>query len=181
MPEKYKFRDPTGIYFTTTTTVGWVDVFTRPGLKTIIIDSLRYCQREKGLRIHCWCLMPSHLHMICSTIDRPLENIFRDFKQFTSKQVIDELDTAFESRRHWILQLFADVATGQKRIANYKVWQDGNHPIQLTKSKFTREKMDYIHNNPVAEGIVEEPEHYLYSSARNYYSNRKGILDIEFV
>ncbi|MEJ0056995.1 MAG: hypothetical protein WDN75_15870 [Bacteroidota bacterium] len=69
-----------------------------------------------------------------------------------------------------------------KRITNYKVWQDGNHPILLNTSKKLIQKIEYIHNNPVAEEIVSEPEHYLYSSARDYCTtNLKGLLDIEFV
>jgi putative transposase len=182
MSEKYKFLDPGGTYFTTSTIVGWVDVFSRPELKQIIINSLRYCQKEKGLRIHGWCLMPSHLHMMCSTTKDPLSGIIRDFKSHTSKEIIKALDTVFESRRHWMLDLFGEVGDGLRRISDHKVWQDGNHPILLDKPKLLDEKLEYIHNNPVAEEIVCEPEQYLYSSARDYCTtNLKGLLEIDFI
>jgi putative transposase len=61
MSEKYKFDDQSGMYFITPTVVGWVDLFTRVELKHIVVESLRYCQANKGLLIHAWCLMPSHL------------------------------------------------------------------------------------------------------------------------
>jgi REP element-mobilizing transposase RayT len=93
MSDKYKFVDAEGTYFTTTTIVGWVDVFSRPELKQIIVNSLRYCQKEKGLLVHGWCLMPSHLHMICSTDKIELSRIFHDFKAFTSKELIKALCT----------------------------------------------------------------------------------------
>ena len=81
-----------------------------------------------------------------------------------------------------MLDLLGEVASGHRRVTNHKIWQDGNHPILLTKAKFTRQKLDYIHNNPVAEEIVAEPEHYLYSSARDYCTpHMKGYLKIEFV
>jgi REP element-mobilizing transposase RayT len=80
MSEKYKFYDPAGVYFATMSIVGWVDLFTRPELKHVIIDSLRYCQKEKGLVIHAWCLMPSHLHLIISS-ENKLSDILRDFKK----------------------------------------------------------------------------------------------------
>lgn len=67
MSEKYKFRDPMGVYFVTLTTIGWVDVFTRPELKHVVVKSLKHCQKEKGLLIHAWCLMTSHLHKMIST------------------------------------------------------------------------------------------------------------------
>lgn len=181
MSEKYKFVDEDGMYFVTMTTVGWVDLFTRFELKHVIVDSLRYCQKEKGLIIHAWCLMPSHLHMIVSTKQEKLSDIMRDFKKFTSKELIKTIERINESRRGWILELFGEVADHLKRVRNYKVWQDGNHPVLLYSPTFTRQKLDYIHNNPVADEIVDEPEEYRYSSARNYYSKRKGYIELEFI
>ena len=99
MSEKYKFDDPAGMYFVTPTIVGWVDLFTRPELKHIVIDSLKYCQAHKGLLIHAWCLMPSHLHMIVGTVGDPLSGILRDFKKFTASAILNEIKTGPESRR----------------------------------------------------------------------------------
>lgn len=180
MSDKYKFHDPEGTYFVTSTVVGWVDLFTRPELKHIIIGSLQFCQKEKGLLIHAWCLMPSHLHMIISTVQEPLPDIMRDFKKFTAREIIKEVDTVFESRKDWMLDLFGEVADNLSRVKNYKIWQDGNHPIQLTTGRVLQQKLDYIHENPVKAEIVGEPEHYLYSSARDYYLNQQGFLAIDF-
>ena len=181
MSEKYKYWDEQGLYFATMGTVGWVDLFTRSELKHIIIDSLRYCQKEKGLVIHAWCLMPSHLHLIISTKQEPLQNIMRDFKKHTSKELIKCIERINESRKGWMLDLFSEVADGLKRVSHYKVWQDGTHPEILTSSKFIEQKLDYLHNNPVADEIVDEPEEYRYSSARDYYSKKKGYLEVEII
>ena len=129
MSERYKFRDPNGVYFITSTTAGWVDVFTRPELKHVVIDSLRHCQSEKGLAIHAWCLMTSHLHMICSSSGDDLSRIMMTFKSHTSKEIVKVLDTVFESRRDWILKHFSEAGEDLRRITNFKVWKDGNHPI----------------------------------------------------
>jgi len=144
------------MYFVTMATVGWVDVFTRFELKHVIIDSLRYCQKEKGLVIHAWCLMPSHLHLIVSS-ENNLSAILRDFKKFTSKELITTIDPINESRKGWMLDLFGEVANHLQRVKNYKVWQDGNHGELLTSAKFTRQKLDYLHDNPVKDEIVDEP------------------------
>jgi len=169
------------MYFVTMATVGWVDLFTRWELKHVIVDSLRYCQKEKGLVIHAWCLMPSHLHMIISTRKGRLSDITRDFKKFTAKELIKTMELINESRKEWILELFSEVADHLKRVSNYKVWQDGNHPELLFSAKFTQQKLDYIHNNPVTDEIVDEPEEYRYSSARDYYTKRKGYLEVEII
>ena len=169
------------MYFVTLAIVGWVDLFTRWELKHVIIDSLRYCQKEKGLVIHGWCLMPSHLHMIISSEQNPLPDIMRDFKKHTSKELINCINRINESRKGWILDLFSEVADHLKRVTNYKVWQDGTHPEILSSPKFIRQKLDYIHDNPVADEIVDEPEEYRYSSARDYYSKKKGYLNVDLI
>ena len=52
---------------TTTTVVDWLDIFTRPLYKHIVVESLAYCQEQKGLEIYSWVLMTNHLHMIVGT------------------------------------------------------------------------------------------------------------------
>ena len=179
MSEQYKFNDPEGLYFTTTTVVDWIDVFTRKEFKLIILDSLKFCQENRGLEIYAWCLMSNHLHLIISSKEGfQLSAIMRDFKKFTSKEIVKAIkDGGFESRGTWMLERF--VLAGQKlnRIKNYKFWKDGNHPEELYSNKFIEQKLNYIHNNPVVAIIVEEPEHYLYSSARDYVG-QKGLLDV---
>jgi hypothetical protein len=105
----------------------------------------------------------------------------RDFKKFTSKELIKVIEQINESRRKWILELFGDVAGHLSLVSNYKLWQDGNHPELLMSARFTQQKLDYIHENPVADEIVDKPEEYRYSSARDYYSNRKGYLEVELI
>lgn len=180
MSEKYKFHDPEGIYFTTSTVVHWIDLFTRKEFKHIIINSLIYCQEQKGLIVHAWCLMPSHLHMIISTKDKPLSDILRDFKKHTTREIVKELELINESRREWLLRAFKNSGKNLKRIINYKIWQDGNHPVLLDRAELVREKLLYIHNNPVKDEIVDEAKNYWYSSARDY-ENEKGFLNIEFL
>lgn len=181
MSEKYKFHDPEGTYFITTSIVGWIDLFTRPELKHVIIDSLKYCQKEKGLVINAWCLMPSHLHLIARTSKVPMPDIMRDFKKFTAKEIIKVIKRINESRRGWVLDMFSEVADGVKRVDYYKVWQDGNHPELIFSSEFENQKLNYLHNNPVEAEFVDEPEYYLYSSARDYRTNQKGLLEIELL
>ena len=122
--------------------------------------------------------MPSHLHMICRATSTPsLSEILRDFKKFTAKKLVEQIQDEPESRREWILELFYKAGKHMKRIKNYKIWQDGNQAKIIYTPKFFYEKLEYIHTNPVKEMIVENPEDYLFSSARNY-ADLRGILDI---
>ncbi|MDO8998403.1 MAG: transposase [Bacteroidota bacterium] len=181
MSTKYKAKDNDKAYFVTITTVEWIDIFTRSNHKNTIIDSLKYCQQQKGLEIYAYVLMPSHLHMMCRAKEGfELANIIRDFKKFTSKKIIQNIKEEHESRREWLLDLFSKACEHLKREQGYKVWQDGYHAEEISSNMFIYQKLNYIHNNPVKDRIVEKPEDYLFSSARNY-AGLDSLLEIDLI
>jgi len=55
-----------------------------------------------------------------------------------------------------------------KRKQNYKVWQNGYHAEKIYSNKFIKQRINYIHNNPVVDKIVSNAEDYVFSSACNY-------------
>jgi len=178
MSDKYKIRDVDKAYFVTLTVVGWIDVFARKNHKLLMIDSLSYCQQNKGLVLFGYCLMPSHLHLIAKAEGQyTLSDILRDLKKYTSKALVKQIEDETESRREWILEQFAKAGEPLRHIQNYKFWQDGNQAKEIYSNEFLYEKLNYIHNNPVEEMIVARPEDYMFSSARNYAS-LDHVLDI---
>ena len=127
--------------------------------------------------------MSNHLHLIASARNKDLSGVLRDFKKFTSKQIIQAIiENEQESRKEWMLRIFSETGQENSRNTNYQFWQQDNQPQELYSSAFIFQKINYIHNNPVAAGIVERPEHYLYSSAKDYFFTRKcGLLDLVFL
>lgn len=171
------------MYFLTITAVDWIDVFTRKELAQIIVDALNYCQQHKNLQIFAWCLMPSHLHLVAS-VDHETDNlsdVMRDFKKFTSKAIVKAIGEINESRKAWLLNHFAYVARYNSKIKDYKFWQDGLHPIELTSAKFIDQKINYIHQNPVEAGIVYSAEDYVLSSAAEYAGEQTNLVKITIV
>lgn len=180
MSEKYKVHDPEGIYFITITVVGWVDLFIRRDYKECLLESIKFCQNNKGLKVHAWVFMSSHIHLIVSATYLPLPAVIRDFKTHTSKSLIRLIKEIPESRREWILKKFAFEANRNLRGTNYKLWQDGFHPLQLSSNEMIDQRLNYIHQNPVKEGIVYEQEEYVYSSAKNY-AGLPGLISVEML
>jgi len=72
------------VHFITFAVVEWLDVFTRKENRDILLDSIRYCQKEKGLAVHAWCIMSNHLHLVISSKNGSLSDGLRDFKKFMS-------------------------------------------------------------------------------------------------
>jgi REP element-mobilizing transposase RayT len=66
MSSKYKIDNHQALHFITFATVHWVDALSRPLYKDVIVDSMKYCQQEKGLLVYAWCIMPNHIHLIAS-------------------------------------------------------------------------------------------------------------------
>lgn len=181
--DRYFIRDQNAVYFLTFTVVQWLDVFTRLNHKQAIVDSLNYCIEKKGMQVHAWCLMSNHLHLIASARDGfKLSDIIRDFKKHTAVKIIEQIKSEPESRRNLFLGVFREEGKKDARITAYKFWQEDNHAIQLEpwQTEIMDEKLNYIHLNPVTEGIVEHENDYLYSSARDY-GNSKGLVKIEFL
>jgi len=179
MSRAHKFRDIEKAYFVSFATVGWVDVFTRLAYKDILVESLKYCQKEKGLIIYAWCIMSNHVHLIMEARDgyNP-SDILRDFKKFTSKQLIKAItENPQESRKEWMLAIFKNAGNYNSNNSEYQFWQQHNRPVVLYSPHVISQKLNYIHYNPVEEGWVESPEQYMYSSARNY-NEEKGLIDI---
>jgi REP element-mobilizing transposase RayT len=169
MSTKYKATTTDEAYFITITTVGWVDIFTRVNQKYVIINALQHCQRNKGLEIYAYCIMSSHIHLLCkATNGFILSDVMRDFKKFTSKRIVQTIIDEPESRREWLLAHFQKACEHLKREQHYKVWQDGYHAEIVESNWFIKQKVNYIHNNPVQDKIVTLPEDYYFSSARNY-------------
>jgi REP element-mobilizing transposase RayT len=106
-----------------------------------------------------------------------LSDVMRDFKTFTSKMILKNILNEPESRREWLLDLFSKACEHLKRDQQYKVWQSGYHAEIVQSNKFIYQKLNYIHNNPVVDRIVENPEDYLFSSARNY-ADKEALVDV---
>lgn len=161
-----------GVYFVTFTVHQWVDVFTRNEYNDIVVDSLRYCQKAKGLDIYAWVLMSNHLHLIIGSKENKLSDIIRDFKKFTASKIVEAIsNNPKESRKNWLLWLL-------KKDDAILFWQEGYHGEEIYSPDFYKVKENYIHINPVKAGIVQKEEEYLYSSCGDRYGTNKGFLEI---
>ena len=177
MSTGYKIIEQDRLYFVTLQVVNWIDIFTRESYRQIIIQNLEYCQQHKGLEIYAWVLMSNHMHVLLRSSSDDLSGTLRDFKSFTSKRIILEIEASNESRKDWMMKLFKEAAHKHKRNSVHQFWTHENHAELIYSNKFIEQKLEYIHQNPVRAGIVAKPEDYLYSSARNY-AGEKGLINV---
>ena len=180
MSRKYKIQDQSVLYFVTFTVIQWLDVFIRKEYKDIFLDSIRYCQQNKGLEVYAYCIMSSHVHMIIGQSgSQKLEDIIRDIKKFTAVKIVEAIKSnSRESRRELFIWLFERAGKQNSNNKNFQFWQQHNHSIELNTNEMIDQRLDYIHNNPVEAGIVMSPEEYLYSSAVNYAGLPEKLIEV---
>jgi REP element-mobilizing transposase RayT len=178
MSRNYKFHNSESAYFVSFAVVEWIDVFTRNEYKDIVLKSLSFSQQNKGMEIFAWCIMTNHVHLVFRRVgEHKPEDLLGDLKRFTSREIVKAIiDNPNESRKDWLLEQFKKAADQTSNVNKFQFWRHDNKPIELWSNKVIAEKINYIHNNPVAEGLIYRPEDYDYSSARDY-SGEKGLLN----
>jgi putative transposase len=170
-------------YFLTLNVVDRIDVFVRPTYKQVIADALNHFIEVQGVAIYAWCLMTCHLHLLVRTKEGYSPAYFeRDFKKFTTPELIKAIEMEMDLRRSWMMQRFEDFSKSLKRIEKFNLWQNCSSPLRIDTEQpgLLLDRIDHIHENPVRELIVESPESYLYSSARDY-AGIKGLVRVKVI
>jgi REP element-mobilizing transposase RayT len=139
-----------------------------------IIDSLKYCIASKSLRLYSYVMLENHLHLIVSA--PLLSDTITSFKKYTAKKIIDQLKV---DKRDWLLNQLKYYKKRHKTQSTYQVWQEGVLPKQIISMEMLRQKVEYIHHNPITRRYVDLPEHWHYSSARNYMHDDHSVIEVD--
>ena len=169
---RYKVYHDDQPHFLTATIVEWIPLFTNPEIVSLILDSLRFMQKDRQLLLYAYVIMEHHLHLIAASPQ--LSRTMKEFKSYTARATIDYLEGRGSTG---LLESLHNAKLGHKMKSEYQVWQEGSHPQEIYSEKMLIQKIDYIHNNPVRRGYVDEAPHWRYSSARNY-EGMAGLLNV---
>jgi REP element-mobilizing transposase RayT len=179
MSRNYKFHNPSAPYFVSFATVFWIDVFTREAYFTVLANSITYCRKHKGMEVYAYCFMPNHVHLVFSSAEETPMGLLRDFKKYTAGKLLQAIrEHPQESRRTWMLDLFQKAGRQNNHTTRYQFWQHNNKPIELWSVKVIKQKINYVHKNPVASGFVTDPVDWKYSSARNFQGDH-NVMEID--
>ncbi|MBI1898116.1 MAG: transposase [Acidobacteria bacterium] len=169
---RYRVFETDYPYFLTCTVVAWLPVFTRSQTVDIVLDSWRFLQTNQRLAIYGYVVLENHLHLIARSPN--LEKEIGDFKSFTARKIIDLLHI---HQAGTLLEQLKWHKARHKKDQEHQLWQEGSHPKQIANEDVMRQKLEYVHNNPVKRGYVDDPVHWRYSSARNY-AGLPGLIDV---
>jgi REP element-mobilizing transposase RayT len=170
---RYTITEAKQPHFMTCTVVEWLPVFTRPDTVQILLDCWQFQRQQAGLKLYGYVILENHLHFIAQSA--ALDKCISSFKAYTARRIIDHLRV--KQAEHLLKRLrFAKCA--HKHDREFQFWQEGVHAELIFSEAMMREKLDYIHANPVKRGYVNLPEHWRYSSASNY-AGQGGLIEID--
>ncbi|MDD5389899.1 MAG: hypothetical protein PHD37_11165 [Gallionellaceae bacterium] len=169
---RYQIHEPQSPHFLTCTVLQWLPLFAQPENARIVLDSLRHLQDEGRIVLYGYMLLENHCHLIASGDE--LGKAMASFKSYTAGRIVERM-TAIQSPA---LDLLAFHKARHKTDREHQVWQEGSHPQLIQGETMMRQKLDYLPNNPVVRGYVDDPIHWRYSSARNY-AGLPGLLEVE--
>ena len=170
---RYKIYEPTQPHFLTCTILHWIPIFTRIETTDIIFDSLKYLQQIDNLKIYAYVILENHLHLIASSDD--IGKSMQKFKAYTAKEILKLLQ---KQNVKTILDQLKFYKKAHKKETTYQLWQEGFQPKLIQNEKMMIDRINYIHQNPLKRGYVDEAIHWRYSSARNY-KDMKGLIEVD--
>ena len=128
-----------------------------------MMENFRFYQDLYNIEVIAFVIMPNHFHMICNS--KNLKKSIQSLKSYTAKEIINQLES---DNKMFILDKMKENKKNYKAESNYQVWQEGYHPQQILDYDMLKQKIEYIHYNPVKKNLVKNPEDWNYSSAKYY-------------
>jgi len=176
MRTTYKILDNRNVFFVTSTIVNWIPVFNIKNNIDSLIESFIYSQKHKGLKIFSFVIMPEHFHMICESEE--IIKVIQSIKSYSAKRIIEFYKQSNDTDT---LKQFIISKKGYKLTSTYQVWQEGFHPKAILSKEMFSQKINYIHFNPVKRELVKDMTDYDYSSARNFFLNESGVIELDHI
>jgi REP element-mobilizing transposase RayT len=164
------------IYYVTTNIYKRLPIFSSSSFIIPLLDSLNFYRFQHSFSLLGYVIMPNHLHLlIWPDGHSSIEEIMRDFKKFTAVRL--ERQAEVEKRADWLAAFkLAGQTTGRSKN---KVWQDSYWDTIVYGERILRQKLNYMHRNPVRAGLVQSVEEYPYSSYRNYVQGDQSLIEVD--
>ena len=168
---------PENIYFITFAAIRHAHIFQSDVIKRILVDVLDTGRILGYFEVYGFVIMPNHVHFIirCLQGKQPYV-IVRDYKKTTANLILRHLEA--EGNNELLEQLAWVVARTKKQ--KFAVWKPEYQAKHVRTPAFMRQKLNYIHNNPLQAHwqLARRPEDYIWSSARFYADVGRAIIPL---
>ena len=168
-------RPEGNVYYLTTVVQNRLPLFTRPSFIIPLIDNFNYYRHKLNFKLIGYVIMPDHLHCIAWLCgEATVSDVMRDFKKYSAVRLVRQAEV--EGKTAWLEEF---KAAGAAHGREHRVWQEGYWDKVLFTKRFLRQKLHYMHRNPLRAGLVDSPEAYPYSSYQNYVEGDDALIEID--
>ena len=155
-----------GLVFVTTTAIDWHPVFKPPHIARAIAQQIAETASFLDISIVGYVVMPSHVHLLLGFPEVSLlSKAVQSFKSITSRRLRG-----------------MDLSPSEKQImqsGSFRLWKRRFDDVIITSRMQFKRKLQYIHNNLVKAGLVEEATEWEFSSARSWLMGEVGLIKID--
>ncbi len=141
-------------FFVTSTFKDWQKLGEVDSFYKELTNSIDYCLTKYDGKLIGYVLMPSHIHLLILINGKNLGSFMRDFKKYTSQKIAHDLG----------------IKSG--------IWMPRYDRVVIERAETLRQKLEYIHRNPVKKGLAKNPEEWKWSSASDYLIDNNGDINI---
>ena len=145
-------------------------IFSHSQFALIVLQELsRRCRRQQA-KLVAYVIMPDHIHIIINIRDGTVSIFLAQFKQAVTRRINEQMHVD-ENDKHlsWL-----------NKSGHPELWQDGKHDFYIYSPEMLKQKIDYIHANPVRDCLVEHAQDYKYSSfCASYEGYGEPIIPVD--
>ena len=180
MPTRKRHFAPGQLQFLPSSTYRRAQLFERDRFRWNFVEVLGPLRTEMGFLLIGWVLMPDHFHLRIKP--EPAEStsrIMQELKKRTAQHILSALSE--NERVPWCGKMLARLCLPPTVHADsqFRVWQRRFYPFGVYSEKKRLEKLNYMHNNPVKQGLVSSPDEWPWSSFRFYHLNDSSVLRMD--
>jgi len=164
------------LWYVTTTVVDFTQVFVKEKYFLVLMNNLKFYRKQHNFRLIAYVIMPEHVHLILWLLGKSsISDVMRDLKKYSSVQIKEELHAENNQR---LISIFRNNSIGYKG-QDFKLWMDRFDRVGIYTPQVLKQKVNYIHFNPVRRNLVEDILDWKYSSARNYYLDDQSAIKVD--
>ncbi len=167
------------VCFWTSAVVARVPVLRSPKAARLLLQVLDECRVRCGVKLVGYVIMPDHIHLAVWAEDASaIKRFLRQFLGAASSRLAGLTQRAAD-RGEPIALLWLEQFKRQARDGDaVRVWKERGRAFPVTREDGLRQKLEYIHNNPVRAGLVAAPEDWEFSSAA-WYARGEGPIALD--
>jgi putative transposase len=171
----FKSTEANTFHYVTLVTYNRVPVFKSEHACEVFVDTLREVRERYPFKLIGYVIMPDHVHAIVNIRSGTISDWLRRVRGNSARKILAWL----REEEHLISLKKLELTIPQKRNHTHAVWQKDPSVIDLWSPKFLRQKLKYLHLNPVRAGLCEHPADWKWSSYRAYLPHKPGEVPIE--